>query len=207
MNTLGRKVRNASLGFCAALVALLAASCSSKDKLAEELNGTWSSAPEQIANSGATRTTMVRVIEFNNNGGSPEGAVTMTALITVDNVMAVGDSISVPLTITASGAATITGVFQAKDDDELLINLDYSSLQVSVDPQAVQLNYNLLTQESSSRLEALRPGALRLATQQIQQSATSVFSNLTEIEDIKIDNNLMSCEIGHKDLTFRRQQP
>ncbi len=207
MNTLGRKVRNASLGFCASLVALLAASCSSKDKLAEELNGTWSSAPEQIANSGATRTTMVRVIEFNNNGGSPEGAVTMTALITVDNVMAAGDSISVPLTITASGAATITGVFQAKDDDELLINLDYSSLQVSVDPQAVQLNYNLLTQESSSRLEALRPGALRLATQQIQQSATSVFSNLTEIEDIKIDNNLMSCEIGHKDLTFRRQQP
>ncbi|HAP29785.1 MAG TPA: hypothetical protein DCR26_06660 [Porphyromonadaceae bacterium] len=121
--------------------------------------------------------------------------------------MAASDSISVPLTITASGAATITGVFQAKDDDELLINLDYSSLQVSVGPQTVQLNYNLLTQESSSRLEALRPGALRLATQQIQQSATNVFSDLTEIEDIKIDNDLMSCEIGHKDLTFRRQQP
>ncbi len=134
-------------------------------------------------------------------------AEAMAALITVDNVMAASDSISVPLTITASGAATITGVFQAKDDDELLINLDYSSLQVSVGPQTVQLNYNLLTQESSSRLEALRPGALRLATQQIQQSATNVFSDLTEIEDIKIDNNLMSCEIGHKDLTFRRQQP
>ncbi len=134
-------------------------------------------------------------------------AEAMAALITVDNVMAASDSISVPLTITASGAATITGVFQAKDDDELLINLDYSSLQVSVGPQTVQLNYNLHTQESSSRLEALRPGALRLATQQIQQSATNVFSDLTEIEDIKIDNNLMSCEIGHKDLTFRRQQP
>ncbi len=134
-------------------------------------------------------------------------AEAMAALITVDNVMAASDSISVPLTITASGAATITGVFQAKDDDELLINLDYSSLQVSVGPQTVQLNYNLLTQESSSRLEALRPGALRLATQQIQQSATNVFSDLTEIEDIKIDNDLMSCEIGHKDLTFRRQQP
>lgn len=134
-------------------------------------------------------------------------AEAMAALFTVDNVMAASDSISVPLTITASGAATITGVFQAKDDDELLINLDYSSLQVSVGPQTVQLNYNLLTQESSSRLEALRPGALRLATQQIQQSATNVFSDLTEIEDIKIDNDLMSCEIGHKDLTFRRQQP
>ena len=44
-----------------------------------------------------------------------------------------------------------------------------------------------------------------LASQQIDHAARNVFFNLTEIEDIKINNNMLKCEMAHKDLTFRRQ--
>lgn len=192
--------------FAAALV-LSATSCNSREKLAEKVDGTWSSAPEQLSNTGATHTTMVRVMEFNKNPETPEGTVIMSALITVDNVMtASGDSINQSLTITASGVATITGIFQAKDDDDLIVNLDYSSMTVQVDPKAVQLDYNVLMQTDDSHLEQLRPGAYRLATQQIQKSANGVFANLNEIEDIKVEGSIMTCEINDKDLSFRLQQ-
>lgn len=202
-------LRNISLALFIASAAFFISSCQSQsEKLAEEIAGTWSSAPEQITTSGATRTTMVRVMDFTRTASdATDGAVTMTALITVDNVMPASGKLDTPLTITASGAATITGAFQVKDHDDILISLDYSSLQVSVDPAAVQINYNILTQDASPEVESLRPGALHLATQQIRQAATSVFSNLTEVEDVKIHTDLLSCEIAHKDLSFRRQQP
>ena len=203
----GNIFRSGSMSLCiGALAAVLTlSSCTGKEKLAREVKGTWSSAPEQIQNTGASQTTMVRVIDFAPAADSAEGTLTMTALITVDNVLPSSDKIDTPLTITASGAATVNGVYQAKDDDDIIINLDYSTLQVSIDPQAVQLNYNILTDNDTSALETLRPGAMQLATKQIEQCARIVFANINEIEDIRIHNDLMSCEMGHKDLSFRRQ--
>ncbi len=58
-------LRNISLAIMAASAVFLTTSCQSQaEKLAEEIAGTWSSAPEQITTSGATRTTMVRVMDF-----------------------------------------------------------------------------------------------------------------------------------------------
>lgn len=114
------------------------------------------------------------------------------------------DSIVTPLQITASGVATITGVYQAKDDDELTISLDATSMNVNVDPDAVKLNYNIATATSAPLVEKLKPGAAILATQQINRAAQNAFSNITEIDDIKIEGSIMRCEINHTDLTFTK---
>lgn len=180
-------------------------SCDSRQKLSEKLQGIWGGAPEMLTDTGAARASMVRMMEFSSTGTSGEGNITLTAIITVDNTMPTNDSIVVPLTISATGTATITGVYQAKDDDDLMINLDASSLTVNVDPDGVRLNYAVLDGESGSQAAKLKPAAAMLASQQIDRAARSVFFNLSEIEDIKIDKDLLQCEIGHKDLTFRRQ--
>ncbi len=181
--------------------------CDSKSKLAKEIQGEWTSAPELLVNTGATRASLVRVAEFDRAADAAEGTVKMTALITVENTIPANDSIVTPLTITASGTAAISGFYTVKDDDELKLNLDASTLSIAVDPEAVKLDYDIIDGRSGSSLEQLRPGALRLARQQINRAAQDVFFNLDEIDDIRIDNNLMSCEIGHKDLTFRRAVP
>lgn len=185
---------------------IMSASCDSKARLSEEVQGVWGSAPEQIQDTGAEQATLVRLMEFNaSSSAQAEGTVTMTALITVENTMPANDSIVAPLEITASGTATISGYYQAIDDDELAVTLDASSLTVSVDPQAVQLNYNALTTESSAQVDKLKPAAAMLASQQIRRAAQNTFYTLNKIDDIKINNKLMSCEIGKHDLTFRRQ--
>lgn len=186
-------------------MAVMFTSCDSKQKLSENMKGIWAGAPEQLADTGAAKATVVRTMEFTPTGEAGQGSVTLTAYVTVENTMPANDSIVTPLTITASGTATITGLYQAKDDDEMLLNLDGSSMTVNVDPEAVQLNYDILTGDSAPQLASLKPAAAVLASQQINHAARKVFFNLTEIDDIKIHNDIMDCELGHQDLTFRRQ--
>jgi len=182
----------------------LMTACDTKAKLAESVQGKWTGNPEKMLDTGAASASMVRTLEFTKGAADTEGSVTMTAIITVENTMQSNDSIVTPLQITASGVATITGVYQAKDDDELTISLDATSMNVNVDPDAVKLNYNIATATSAPLVEKLKPGAAILATQQINRAAQNAFSNITEIDDIKIEGSIMHCEINHTDLTFTK---
>lgn len=182
----------------------LMTACDTKAKLAESVQGKWTGNPEKMLDTGAASASMVRTLEFTKGAADTEGSVTMTAMITVENTMQSNDSIVTPLQITASGVAAITGVYQAKDDDELTISLDATSMNVNVDPDAVKLNYNIATATSAPLVEKLKPGAAILATQQINRAAQNAFSNITEIDDIKIEGSIMRCEINHTDLTFTK---
>ncbi len=182
----------------------LMTACDTKAKLAESVQGKWTGNPEKMLDTGAASASMVRTLEFTKGAADTEGSVTMTAMITVENTMQSNDSIVTPLQITASGVATITGVYQGKDDDELTISLDATSMNVNVDPDAVKLNYNIATATSAPLVEKLKPGAAILATQQINRAAQNAFSNITEIDDIKIEGSIMRCEINHTDLTFTK---
>ena len=182
----------------------LMTACDTKAKLAESVQGKWTGNPEKMLDTGAASASMVRTLEFTKGAADTEGSVTMTAMITVENTMQSNDSIVTPLQITASGVATITGVYQAKDDDELTISLDATSMNVNVDPDAVKLSYNIATATSAPLVEKLKPGAAILATQQINRAAQNAFSNITEIDDIKIEGSIMRCEINHTDLTFTK---
>ena len=95
-------------------------------------------------------------------------------------------------------------VFHDIDDDDLTISLDVTSMSVNVDPDGVQLNYNVVDGQSSPSVEKLRPGAVVLATQQINRAAQNVFSNITEIEDIHVKGSIMTCEINDKNLIFTK---
>ncbi|MBD5226376.1 MAG: hypothetical protein HDS68_10530 [Bacteroidales bacterium] len=193
---------------CAGLLgATMLTSCDSSEKLANSIQGEWTGNTERILDTGAAKATAVRVMSFSKGSTSTEGNVTMSAMITVENTMPFNDSIQTPLTITATGIAMITGVYQAKDDDELIISLDATSLSTDVDPEGVQMNYNVMTGEDSSVATKLKPAAVVLATQQINRAAQNMFTDINKIDDIKVKGNLMKCEIGKsdKDLVFSRE--
>lgn len=194
--------------FLAAALALgaLVSSCDSREKLSDDLQGIWAGNPERLADTGAARATMTRLMEFTKTGEPGSGNVTLTAYITVEDMMAQSDSVVAPLTLTASGVASITGIYQAKDDDEVILNLDASSMTVQVDPDAVQLNYNVITGTSGSVPVTLQSGAQVLANQQITRAAQKAFFNLSEIDDIEFHDTFMTCELGKQKLTFTHQE-
>ncbi len=189
---------------CMGAMLTVVSSCDSKGRLAEAVKGEWTGNPERMLDTGAASATMVRMMEFSPGEVATEGTVTMTDIITVENTMQFNEAVVTPLTITATGTATITGTYQVRDHDDILVGLDATSLSVSVDPDAVQLNYNIVSEDSAPMVEKLKPGAAVLATQQINRAAQNAFANITEIEDIHIKNNTMRCEIGDRDITFSR---
>lgn len=189
---------------CMAAGLTVVSSCDSKGRLAEAVEGEWTGNPEKILDTGAATATMVRMMEFSPGEVATEGTITMTAIITVENTMQFNEAVVTPLTITATGTATITGTYQVRDHDDILVGLDATSLSVSVDPDAVQLNYNILSEESAPMVEKLKPGAAVLATQQINRAAQNAFANITEIEDIHVKDNTMRCEIGDRDIVLSR---
>lgn len=189
---------------CMGAMLTVVSSCDSKGRLAEAVKGEWTGNPERMLDTGAASATMVRMMEFSPGEVATEGTVTMTDIITVENTMQFNEAVVTPLTITATGTATITGTYQVRDHDDILVGLDATSLSVSVDSDAVQLNYNIVSEDSAPMVEKLKPGAAVLATQQINRAAQNAFANITEIEDIHIKNNTMRCEIGDRDITFSR---
>ena len=186
---------------------MMITSCDSKAKLAEAVQGEWTGNPEKVLDTGAASASMVRILEFTRGAADTEGSVTMSALITVENTMQHNDSIVSPLQITASGTATITGVYQAKDDDDIAISLDATSMTVNVDPNTVKLNYNILSEESAPVIEKLKPGAAILATQQINRAAQNAFPNITQIEHKHVYANIIKFENNDRDLIFSKAVP
>lgn len=216
------------LGFAAVAVGVAGlglASCGSADKLSDEIAGTWAAAPERLDIVGADAATLTRVMEFVGQDDTPDGTVTLTALITVDNtvasssssdddaaptatpesVTAAGDD-TAPLSFTATGSVTITGAFQAQNGHEIDLRLDRSSLTVQLDPSAIEMRLNLDGGTAKGVVEKLRPGAAILARQQITRAANRQFFGLDEIDEIRISGDLLTCEVKGADLTFRRQK-
>lgn len=219
LNGLTGKLARKAWGLVAATVlAVAAAACGNADKLSDEIVGTWEAAPEQLNIVGAESATLTRIMEFAGRDDSPEGTVTLTGLITVANSMNV-DTPAEELTdtaaatscvnITASGAFSISGAFQAMNGHEIDLRLDPSSLTVAVDPDAVEILLNHAGSQTdpqavSSVQERLRPNATALVRQQITRAAKRLLFDLDEIDGIIINGQILTCEVKQADLTFRR---
>ncbi len=181
-------------------------SCNEKAKLASAVTGSWSGSAERVDTPDAkTTTTVTRYFTFTTDAGSKTGGtLTATAQFSLESGTQLEATNTQPISVTASGTATITGKWEATDDDEIMVSFDTNSLQVNVDPQEVVLEYTISTETSEPISEDL-PATMATA---IKRSMTSVMAHdvfsFSKIDDIKVKGNLMSCELGHKDYTFHR---
>lgn len=194
-----------SIGLIAASVVLLS-SCNEKAKLASAVSGAWSGTAERVNTPDAkTTTTVTRMFNFIPAADSSTGGtVEATAEFSVESGTQLEATNTQPISVTANGTATISGHWEAIDDDEILISFDSKTLKVNVDPQEVVLEYTIST-GTSVPVEENIPAAIAAT---VTRSMTSVMNhtvfNINKIDDIKVKGQLMSCEIGRKDYTFHR---
>lgn len=190
-----------------ALPALLAAtvsSCDEKARLASDIEGSWSGTPERIYVSDAASSTITRIFTFVKGGNDTPATVIADVTFSTEQAVQPSDSIVQPVTITAAGSATISGTWSAIDDDEIAIVFDYSTMKVDVDPEAVAVDYDILSSTDTPQLEALRPAMAQSVKTHLTRVMTQSVFDFARLDDIKIKGNIMSCEINKKDLTFHR---
>lgn len=180
--------------------------CDEKAKLAQSLEGSWAASPEKITtHSDMVSASMIEIFEFSPVQGQANGTLTVNGLVSFSSPLPPTASVEQPVSISASGIITGNGTWTAVDDDEIIVSVDPMSIQVTVDSSAVVLNYNVLSMQDQPDLTSLKPAVAEHVRQQILLLAGQKLTSINKIDDIKIKDNLMSCEIGKKDMTLRRQ--
>lgn len=204
------------IAVAAAVVVLCLAACS---RLAN-IEGTWNGAPvryEQptapgaVGSDGAVATNVSIQIATNMTfvpdvQKSGAGTVEFMSNVDVINTVPFEGKLVDPFEINIGATAVCTGTYHFEDQDDIVIAIDPASIKVDIDPQAVNYSENIATGQDAAQIDSLRPALVRQYTRQLLPVMKDYYSKITRIDDIKVKDGIMSCEINDRDLTFRRAQ-
>lgn len=193
----------ALLGILASVAAI--SSCSRT----KAIEGTWEAAPTRISVQGAADAYATVTLDFAPAQNARTGGdVNISAVVELTQAVTTpAITIDEPWEVSVSANALINGtyVYDDGDDDDILLNLDPSTLQVNVDPDGVTYSRNILDGIPASQLDSLNAATADRWRLLITSAIRDEFNKYRKIDDIKIHHNdMMSAEINDQDYTFRR---
>ena len=109
--------------------------------------------------------------------------------------------------VSVAATASIAGTWRAIDDDEIDVSLDFSSLNVEVDPSQVALVSNPLTGGEYAQTDSVKPQLAEYYRSEITRQLQAYYGAWNRFDDVKVDKpgTTMSLEISDRDYVFRRQ--
>lgn len=201
------KLTTKTLYLCA--IGLLGASAVVSCSHNTKLPGAWVGAPERINVPEATVATSEVTLDFAPQ--SPKdtpSAVNLSAVIEVYQAVDAENTIfSTPWEVAVAATASADGTYIYNDgnSDEILIDIDWSTFTITIDPDGITYSENIIDGVESSYLDSLTTETVAHWCKLIAPAVRDQFNTYRQIEDIKIHHdNLMSAEIDHSDYTFRR---
>lgn len=203
------KLLKTACACAAAAMTLCMASC---DKT-PDLTGVWEGAPSQLMQSGtrdvsgtlASSQIASRIIFTPSQDNKRMGSVSITSDITLMDAVPADSMVVSTYEVSVSATSSIAGTyhFEDGDDDDVLIALDNSTLQVNVDPEAVTYNVNVLDGVQSPELEKMRPALAQRYQQHLKTALQLEYAKYQKLNDVKVKNGILSCEINDRDFSFR----
>lgn len=196
-----------------ALAAVLGLSSCGKDaKLADDLAGTWKSAPTAMMpddddHHGRETGEMLctPTFTFERTDIKNGGTINISADYTVTkNVTATATP--VPVKATASGTISATGTWRVEDGDEVKLAIDASKTVVNVDTSTVTLSYAQVTDASVDSLAAMKPNVASAIADILTPMLTAKVNRLHEFDDVKITGDNLTLEVADNRLTLTRQK-
>ncbi len=191
-------------------VALGLSSCNENARLAKELHGVWTGTPENVTDNTAVTATLIETYLFADATqplvkGSYGGDITVTGMISCSTQMLGDSTLTEPVTLNASAVSTISGTWTVIDDDEVSIMLKPETLVVNMDPDAVKVANNVVTNNDAPVIDSLKSGVSNTLLDGIRHTLTMRYASIRQLDDIKIKGPLMKFEIGKTDYVFTRQ--
>lgn len=139
---------------------------------------------------------------------SADGGAVATYAIDFTKPLPQSTQIVSPYQTSVSATATISGTWQwlEGEDDELALTFDPSTLDVSVDPQALEMRANVITDEQAPVLDSLRPQVASLYRADIEHAIRAHASALL-LDDVKADGKQLTFEISDKKYVYTSVSP
>lgn len=189
----------------AALCALGLSSCNEASKLAKNIEGTWSGAPERLIDDPTGTATVIESTTFAVDSTGKGGDMIIVGLVSATGQMQGSTAIIQPISISAAAKAEVLGKWQAIDDDEIQVAIDTRTLTVSIDPEGVVLTTNMLDGDAQANVASIKPQLAEAVKQQVTNALQMRYASIKKIDDIDIKGNVMEYEINHREYTASRQ--
>ncbi|MCM1337580.1 MAG: hypothetical protein NC187_09345 [Candidatus Amulumruptor caecigallinarius] len=180
----------------AGAVALAMSACTDSSKLAGELEGSWSGAPERFTVNEAATATMTPIYTFelgqdNKSGGDVTVAMMVSAIMPINTPT---DGVVLPFQVTVSAVGTVEGSWSVAGDD-LTINLNMNTLNVNVNPDNVTTADDALTDQTMSYWQTNRPAVAQRLENEISSALSTRLLAMRSFEDVKIKNDVMEYKL------------
>lgn len=188
-----------------AVSALGLQSCDDSAKLAENIEGTWSGAPEHLIDTSASSASIIDTYTFTHTPDTKGGNITITSVISVTGQIDGSQAIVQPFSLSASGTASVQGTWEAIDDDEIAVAIDPKTLNVAIDPDAVVLSSSMLTGNTSAAVDSMKPALVNTIKAQVQQAVGNRYLSLKRLDDVEVKGPMLKYEIGKQHYTMSRQ--
>lgn len=190
--------------FAAAMLTLV--SCNETARLAEKVEGTWSSAPVALANDVSGQSTTTETFMFSREQGTPGGTLTIQSAISQMRPASQANTFG-PFAINVSAVASVQGTWKAIDDDEVKVNLDMNTLEVNVDPDAVDLKVNPLSGAEYPQVDSIKPQVVSFLTAELTGTMTTHYARYNGIidTDFKDKGQSVEIEIGKLEILLHKQ--
>ena len=175
-------------------------SCNGKERLAENLEGTWTCPPTQIESGKDANVVCVRTFVVTRTPDKLEGEVQFSGLVNVTSSLTSEQGFLQAITFSASGTWLV------KDDDEITVSYDPASVVADFPAETI-----LLPNAPFSASDSIAATYKNAIAQSVSDRMKIIFmtkaSELLEVEDIVMDKDNQSfvCEVHDKKYVIRKQ--
>lgn len=132
------------------------------------------------------------------------GTIEVASVIDLIDAVPFEGNITDPYELSVSATAIASGTYRFTDDDEIAVAIDPSTINISVDPDAVAYSENVLSGAQVPAIDSIRTQVATAYKAKLVPIVKLEYAKLQRIDDIKIHDNIMSCEIADRDCTLRR---
>lgn len=193
------------IAFASVTAVALVASCNGKNSTAKNLDGTWTGMPLTISDDSISMD-YIPIITFEHQSGAT-GNVTVTAMLSVETRLNPSDSTGVTGWMSAAALATITGSYRVADNDRITLDLNPSSLTLTLDDDATRLTFDTLNPSEMPTYTAMRDSCAALLRSRIYAPVAATLEGDSLLSHLVILGDQFTAALPSQadPIPFRRQ--
>lgn len=184
------------------------ASCDEKAKLADNVTGTWSTEQIELYNNAHGQAFGNDIFVFEKSAkDSHGGTVSIASTLSLTRAADALTPLDQPFSISIAATSSINGSWEAVDNDDIVIHFNTGSLAVTVDPDAVALVANPLSEMTQSEIDSIRPQTAAMYQMELTNAMRNHYSKYTKLDDVKLKDNgsTLKFEVGNKDFLLQKR--
>lgn len=169
--------------------------CTTASDMARQVAGQWSGTTQQFEKKTMIDGSFTPTFRFDRVEGQNGGAMTMTAMVSVTMPVdaPVDSEGTTAVSATASGLATVSGTWNIDDVDEIEITYDMSTLVIDVDRDVTFEWANVWTSTDQPTERTVPEAAYKAFEKQMREGMTASLKKLDELDHIKCEDGMMTC--------------